>query len=642
MVEKSQAYDNFLKSFRIALTNTSVYFKEHPLFIKSIENLRNNINQLLFSAKTLVIGVTPDSLLFGEDCLKDQRLYREIAGFLHHRKVKTLTLKEGVNNQELISFLVNVNLSPRDILFKGGLSNILKEERLSCITVEDLDYSQLLRDGGEEYGDIWLFLLKKGLKQGDSKAIDGLAGDFKKVLKKIRVADLVENKGVNESIAGLLQYLKEKDIDKFSQCSRELTKSVLKSRDRLGPEQIEKFKKLLNGMNTKDISDVLIDQLKSGEKADSFSLNLFSKLIGRNGHKGVAGFLTEKLDKDEQLNKDPKVISGIKDLLSSPDFSSHESKIYYDNLRAILKNITLGDGSRFDRNQVVDNYRFILMDLFVLETSPERLELVVTTLLSELGRALKANDQKYLENFQEALAKKNERCNFKSHFSEIHRDISVFLEEIIFDEGYALDLGSLTDIIDSSSREAEFYIDKIFKETKATPSIIKLFFKLFPEKLPLFYAGLEKKISDLQFIEKVMDGLAMVDRSLSLDILKHIFSSANSFLKIKALEKMAQLRLNDENFLLSIINEGGFLQRKQVLLILAESSSLREKAVRILLKVSNPFGLKTKAIEENLKLIDEVFFPEAEPYLTALSRYRFFWNKNIRVKAKEILTKNGI
>ena len=125
-------------------------------------------------------------------------------------------------------------------------------------------------------------------------------------------------------------------------------------------------------------------------------------------------------------------------------------------------------------------------------------------------------------------------------------------------------------------------------------------------------------------------------------LLKHIFSSANNFVKIKVLEKMAELDLGDEGFLFSIIDEGGFLQRKQVLSLLVKSPSSRSKIAQMLLDIPNPFGLKGKVIEENLRLVDEVPFPEAKAYLAALSKYRFFWNRKIRIKANKILKKDGV
>ena len=198
------------------------------------------------------------------------------------------------------------------------------------------------------------------------------------------------------------------------------------------------------------------------------------------------------------------------------------------------------------------------------------------------------------------------------------------------------------DMIDTSSREVGFYFDRIFKEGRVSSYILKLFFKLFPNQLPLFCVYLDKMAADLRFIEELMKSLAAIKPDLSLEILKHIFSSANNFVKIKVLEKMEELGVDDKGFLFSVINKGEFLQRKQALSFLVKNHPSRSEAAQILLAIPNFFGLKSKLIEENLRLVGEVPFPEASAYLTVLSKYRFFWNRKIRIKAKEILKKNGI
>ena len=105
---------------------------------------------------------------------------------------------------------------------------------------------------------------------------------------------------------------------------------------------------------------------------------------------------------------------------------------------------------------------------------------------------------------------------------------------------------------------------------------------------------------------------------------------------------MKELGIGDEGFLFSVIDKGDLLQRKEALSLLIKNPSSCPKIAQILLAIPNPFGLKGKIIKENLKLVDEVFFPEIKTYLDALSKYRFFWNRKIRIKAKEILEKNGI
>ena len=642
-MDKNEIYDSFLKSLRIALTNTSVYSKDHPLFIKSVDNLRIDINKLFTVVSPLRMGIVPDSLIFGNEPLKGARLYEEIAIFFHQRKIKAVNFKQGVDNKELINFLINANLVPKDILLNGGLDHILKESSLRFITVEDLDYSKLLKDDGQEDSDIWFYLLRKTLDEDGIDKLDILSNNFKKVLKKLRIQDLVENQEVRKSIKELLCYFKDKDIDKFSECSKELAKTVLKDGSQLNKDQLDKFKELMEDMDVKDMSDVLLAKLQERKDVDPLTVNLFSKLINRDKHKEVTISLIDELKKDQHLRREPNVITGIKDLLVLSEFSKGKFKTYHDNLMAILDNIKLGDGLYFNREKISDDYRFILLDIFVMELSSKRLEAILSIILAELKKAIKANDLGYIGNFKKALEKKKlETFEFEFAFERVNKEICSFAEKIIFEEDYLDNITFLIDDPKKSNLGINFYFDKIFKEEKINQNILKLFFNFFPEQLSSFCENISKKKFDMKFIENIINNLDKVEETVSSRIFKYIFPMINDVLKVKVLDKMGELNIKDEMFLFSIFDKGNFLQRKHAFSLLVNNSSLRGKIAQMLLGIRNPFGFKTRIIKDNLNLINQVSFPEAKAYLIALSKYRFFWNKDIRLKAKEILIKNGL
>ena len=150
---------------------------------------------------------------------------------------------------------------------------------------------------------------------------------------------------------------------------------------------------------------------------------------------------------------------------------------------------------------------------------------------------------------------------------------------------------------------------------------------------------MEKKIGDAPFIKRVLEGVEGLERSVSKTILKLIYNKSNKIIRADILKRMEKLGLCDEKFLFSVLEKGGHNERKQALLILTKNPRLAEKGTKKLLAISNPFGIRTRLIKANLKLIDEVRIPQAEPYLAALAKYRFFWNRSIREKSKQILRK---
>lgn len=640
-MDKNKIYDEFLKSLRIALTNASIYFKEHPIFVQSVENLKKNIDRLFSLVSFLKIEVAPHSLTFGDKSLQGEKLYQEIANFFHRRKIKSIEIKKGVRVDELNNFLTQVNLSSKDILMKGGLKNILGKENIFHITVEDLDYSELLKTEGADYKDIWFYLLRKSIKEQDDVQIRSLADHFEKVIGEVKIKGSLDSQEIEEIINKFFTYLKDKNKFRFFKCAKSFAGLILRIKQLPSEIDINKLKLFFNDLDAEHLSDIVLEQLKDIKTIDALNFNLFSQLINREKHNEIAPFLAQKLKREEGLKNNPKVVEKIKELFSlPPDF--HVSDIYRRNLSSILGGISLGEGLSFDRKHLNDNYRLILLDLFIFESNPKHLRLIWDKILLTLDDVVKNNDREFVKKFIEVFEKKNKDSPFlNSFFVEATKNISQFVENVIFTKDTPFDFGYFANILKISTKDVNFYLNKIFKEDKINPHILWLFFKFFPEERHLFYEHLNKKVSHIKFMKEIIKGLEKVEPPLALEILKHIFSLSNDFVKIEVLKVMQKLPLQDEAFLFSLLKKGYFLQRKHALLILAKNSQLREKAFSLLLSISNPLGLRSRIIKENLELIEEVTFKEAKKYLLRLSKSRFFWNRVIRKKALNILDKYG-
>ena len=104
---------------------------------------------------------------------------------------------------------------------------------------------------------------------------------------------------------------------------------------------------------------------------------------------------------------------------------------------------------------------------------------------------------------------------------------------------------------------------------------------------------------------------------------------------------MQELKLYDETFSFLILSTEKAILRKQAFMALVEHRSARVKLARALLSLDNSFGMQTRLLKENMRLIDEKYFPEAKKYLVVITKYKFFWNRAVRRKANSILTKYG-
>ncbi len=217
--------------------------------------------------------------------------------------------------------------------------------------------------------------------------------------------------------------------------------------------------------------------------------------------------------------------------------------------------------------------------------------------------------------------------------------ISGFIEDVIWGEDVPMDLRYLIDYSQVSSKGVDYYLNKIFNEGKINPQVLKLFFKFFPNELTRFYENLERKRSDMIFMGKVIESLKLVEYSISMNIYKHIFSVANELMKIEVLRAMQDLPDYDAEFLFSIIRGKDALLKKEALVVLMRNDMHKKKAIEILLSIRSPLGIKNRIIFENIRIIEEVGLKEAKDYLIPISKNPFFWNRDIKREAQEILGK---
>ena len=625
-MDNTTVYDNFLKSLKVAMTNTSVYFREHPLFLKSLEDLKLNIDKVFTLLNPLRIGITSDSLNFGNDCLKGKKIYEDTVEFFHRRKIKSIKIDKAVTAKNLGDFIGQVNASPDDILKKGGMENILKQEEIPNITVKDLGYGQFLEGDGQKCKDIWEHLLKVSIKQKDDAKIKELADNFNKLSEDMDVGDLLNNKETEENIKKMLSHLKVKDKDRFMKCGKDLAKAILRTKNLREEEKEDKVRGFFEELKGEHFSEILLEQIKSGGSIDSLNLDLFSRFINIEKHKDIACFLARKLEKEGKSEDNVRVASKVKELFSLLTNQSL-AEIYRYNLSSILENISLGEGARFNQERMKERYCFVLLNLFVAETDSSKLNSILDNIFLQLDEAIENNNISYVKFFVEIIKEKREQfADSNMDFIELNSRITVFFENITFEKGGV----------------AGFYLDKIFREGKVNREILMLFDKFFPGDTNAFYEYLDRRINNVAFIRKIIDSLKALSSPFSFEVFKRIFSLSNSFMKIEALRAMRKMSIYDAEFLFSILEKSDFFQRRQAFLILLNNAKARGKAARILLRVSNPLGMRTRVIMENLKIIGEAPFVEAKKYLYGLYKYNFFWNRGIRKKAEEIFKKiNG-
>ncbi len=634
-MNKEDTLNDFLKGLRIVLNNASAYPKGHPYFIESVNNFKQKIDAVFGFLNPIKIIITPDSLFLDARHWEKASVYLETAQMLHIRKLKSIEIKQGVSVEELVDFLSSMAMPKKEILRQGGIKNILKEDQKLHIGIEELDYSQFLGEGEEDI-DARVYLLKDAVEKKDDRKINEFAAYFGKIVNKFKSEDLIEDAQLRESILKFLNYLKDNHKEKFRECIKDIFNTSLKYQATLNDDQLNKLSLFFKDMNGEDLARLLWDEVSTNDNFDALSFSLFSRLTGKEQEKEV-GSLFERIADKELLKNNPKASKKIQDLLSPLNINS-VSEVYRNTLSLLVKDISFDRELNLERSLLLTNYRFIIINLFGLEKNEERLNLILDKLYKELESIFKEKELRALKYLADVLKKKKkEESHHVNLFRELDKLIANFIESSIWDETPPEGLGYLTDTLEKTSLNADFYLNKIFIEKKITPLGLKLFFRFFPSESPIFYRNLERKYADIGFLEKIIDNSKLLNGPLALEMLEHIFSFGNEFIKLEALRAMQELAEVDKDFLIPILQKTDFSLKKEALLVLAKDERLRKKAVGILLDIPGFLGSKNKVILQNMMIIEEAGLKEASENLVSLSRRQFFWNKKIRRKAQEIL-----
>ena len=301
----------------------------------------------------------------------------------------------------------------------------------------------------------------------------------------------------------------------------------------------------------------------------------------------------------------------------------------------------------FDRDDISTNFWYFLLNLFAMDTKELRGDLIMARIFKEWDNIVKTKEFRFIRYILEILQRKiNEakKEELRRFYLESRGKILLSLEEILISQINSLseeDFLYFFNIINRSNLDVNFYIRKILENTDSREKLIKLFFKLFPHHTGLLFNTMRKHLSTLEVIGQAIDILKNIDTTESLELLKHVFSIANPFLKIEILKAMQNLSIADNNFLLKILHTDNVFLKKEALKILKrQAHDVKIKAAHNLLDVFNPFGIRKKLLLDNVRLIEEENFKEAKEPLHLLSnKYFFWWEKDLRNQITNVLNK---
>ena len=601
-MEKENLKEEFLKSLKIALNNSLIYFKDHPLVLKSIEDLYKKIKDLNKFISGIKIIASKDTL-FLENKLEDSKLNRDLAGFLHFRKIKSIEFYNEISFEELSHFIFNLGKPIREIFKAGGLSNILKNKNIKNIFVEELDYSELLLPEGEELKDIWIFLLKDSINKDKFEKIDLLVDNFLKILYNFDSKKILEDKDFKETIFEFFEYLKEKDNKKLVICSRELFRFFLKNDIDIKDKEYYSFFKNLSNLQ---FSEILIDELTKDTGFDEKALILFLSILKLN-KKDLEGFE----EKFRNLSLDLKTKRRIKKIF----FESNIKDYNYD-FSFLLKYIEKVE-TTLDFILPLKNYFYILLYFLKNTSSKNTVNVIINNFILYWDDFTKLEDINFLKELFVLLLNKKNLLEEQPDF--IYKITRLIEEKLIEERLYFKDF---LEFNFKNTYDFKFYFDIIFNQNKVNPNILFLCFNTKDFDLFLFLKTLKIKKFNINFLHSFIDSIKNIDLKISYKILQYIYDFSNILIKIKILNVMECLSFFDENFLYNLLKDKNKEIRKKAIKILLKNNMLNEKILNDIFCIFNPFGIKDQFIIENINIMKELNLENLIKDLKCLKKFR--------------------
>lgn len=639
-MKKEEILGDFLRALKTVFNIATLYSADHPFFTKTVAEFKAKTDNTFTQVSSLKFAIANNYLLSEDITFSGAAIYVDLAKMFHARKLKSIEFKKNVSTKELILFLNKTAAPAKEIFKEGGICAILQKEKIDNIIVEELDYSQLLMGHGSEYKDVWEYLLKSATEKFDLQQINLLADNFGKIIGQFSTKEILGNDETKESIHKLIGYLKGKDKGRFDKCSMEMAKSILndKHSSDADPEKIKSFFKDLTDEN---LSVVLGDEIIHNENFDSLSFDFFSKLVQQDRHVNIAKLTEKKLGRE--LGKaSPKTKRRLDELISFSRNSSI-SKVYRSALSTLLKHSPSIESTFIDRDSLKINYRCIVLNLLLIEENEAALKLLLIEAAKILEELIKEEDFENIKMLIDASNKaKVNNPVIGKNFTVLDKTISAFAENFLINSPGLLssdDIGYFLPLVTQSSFKIDFYIQKIFTEHQINPVILNLFLTLFPDNLDIFYEKMILRASDHDFLMLIIGNLKGINPQICLEIIKKIFYNSTTMIKIEALRAMFDLPIQDNGFLFEILNDNDMNLKKEALLLLLRADGLHEEAIDSLLTIRSAWGKKNALLIENIQLIEDMRVKEAKSYLLTLSKKPFFWNRDLRLKAKQALSK---
>lgn len=631
--------DDFLKALKIALNNSAVYSVEHPFFGKSIGEVHAALAACSAGAPSCTIFVSPVFLQVGQERFEKIKLYEELARFFHCRKIKSITITQGVSHEAVKNFIQIVALPVKEIFRQGGIATMLRNAGVKDIIVEDLDYSRFLSGEGGMLDDAWKSILARaGGPDGSAQDVDGLARDFNTISARLQAGEVAGDAQLRTGIQKVLTYLKARHPEKYHSCARALLRMAARGAQELPQDvTLEKLESLFVDFEPQDIAHAVWEEIEGLEDSSTLSFELFARLAGVSRRQDVASCLAKRFQRAGRTASTSAIRRKMQKAFTM-SLSPVMTALYKDVLSCLSQQDYAGDTRSLDYADVRRQFHATLLNLCAQESNPEKLGVMFEKVAAEWDEIQAGKDSGFYAQVLDCMHQAYlAGVAYDGSFKNLYERITQNIEQEIFNNSSAVDFEKIVSMCVTTPTSFAVYADKIFKEGVYDSRLIRLACIFFPAQQGELRQMFKKACEDTACAKKIIMAMPSVGTPEALEILKQIYECGSEFIRLEVLRAMTDIQVFDAPFLLKILSEGNVFAKQIAFSILDADPEHRVRAVELLFSGSNYFGINNARFEASIDTAFQVHSEPARQYIEELARGTSPFKIRLRAKARKVL-----
>ena len=551
-----KALDEFLRAFSLAFRNALMYFKQHPSFIKSVQELKVKLEKLAYFKKSIEIGISPQALLIdGKYFRKDFPPYKELASFLHKKRVKSIKIECFLDIKSLEELVYSLAFYSADMPFS----------QLEGVRIEKLDYSQLFSTEGTVPQDIWKVIFSKDSRLS-SENVNYLSNNFNGIINQIEEIhpekEEVKNFFLNVEKSLLLM---EKE---GSQDIKDFLKNFSVSLGGLSSEYLDllweegKFEDLKKALaKYLDKNTFVLEVVREVVKRRKFNilfLKIYNSLFKEEEEDDLAKNFSRILKSEEFLEKKELFLSALKELMLEDVSNKFISFLYKNTLSSLLEltpSLKLPPQIvKEDLEEENLNYEYfcILLEIFLREESLIFLKDLTSKIEEVFPIVLEKGVIPPLKDLiiavEERLNSLSDQASFEflRKFQEkiLNREL---IKDILRNPSSYNNIEDLEFVLERIEDIDALILEEFFKtgDVKIHKYLKKIIIDRIPKNEKIAYLLKEKLTSSksLFFLKEIVEILCILNTELSLKVLEEIYQE-NKSSKSRVLEILKVMRKN--------------------------------------------------------------------------------------------------